>query len=61
MTSLGLLILTKVVPVGVLLCEVAVFCYDEFRSWGYLWLSNSYTVTVALFWEVLRLFAVVLV
>ena len=28
---------------------------------GYLWLSNSYTVTVALLWEVLRLFAVVLV
>ena len=28
----GPLILTDVVPVGVLLCEVAVFCYDEFRS-----------------------------
>ena len=45
---------------GVLLCEVAVFCYDEFRSGGYLWLSNSYTVTVAQLWEVFRLFAVVL-
>ena len=30
------LILTAVVPVGVLLCEVAVFCYDEFGSGGYL-------------------------
>ena len=32
---------------GGTLCEVAVFCYDEFGSGGYLWLSNSYTVTVA--------------
>ena len=30
----GPLILTDVVPVGVLLCEVAVFCYDEFGSGG---------------------------
>ena len=48
------------VPVGVLLCEVAIFCYDEFGSGGYLWLSASYTVTVAWLWEVFRLFAVVL-
>ena len=34
MTSWGPLILTAVVPVGVLLCEVAVFCYDEFGSGG---------------------------
>ena len=59
-TSWGPLILTAVVPVGVLLCEVAVFCYDECGSWGYLWLSNSYTVTVARLWKVFRLFAVVL-
>ena len=30
------------------LCEVSVFCYDEFRSGGYLWGCNSYTVTVTL-------------
>ena len=59
MTSWGPLILTDVVPLWVLLCEVAVFCY-EFGSGGYLWLSNSYTVTVAQLWEVFRLFAVVL-
>ena len=40
---------------GVLLCEVAVFCYDKFRSGGYLWLSNSYTVTVAYLWEVFQI------
>ena len=51
----GPLILTDVVPVGVLLCEVAVFCYDEFGSGGYLWLSNSYTVTVAWLWEVFQI------
>ena len=33
-TSWCPLILTAVVPVGVLLCEVAVFCYDEFGSGG---------------------------
>ena len=60
MTSWGPLILTAVVPVGVLLCEVAIFCYNEFGSGGYLWLSDSYTVTVAWLWEVFRLFAVVL-
>ena len=60
-TTWGPPILTDVVPVGVLLCEVAVFCYDEFWSGGYLWLSNSYTVTVAQLWEVFfRLFTVVL-
>ena len=35
-TSWGPLILTEVVPVGVLLCGVAVFFYDEFWSGGYL-------------------------
>ena len=45
---------------GGTLCEVAVFCYNEFRSGGYLWLSNGCTVTVAQLWEVFRLFAVVL-
>ena len=60
-TSWGPLILTADVPVGVLLCEVAVFCYDEFGSGGYLWLSKSYTVTVAQLWEVFRLVVVVLV
>ena len=45
---------------GGTLCEVVIFCYDEFGSGGYLWLSNSYTVTVAWLWEVFRLFAVVL-
>ena len=59
-TSWGPLILTDVVPVGVLSCEVPIFCYNEFGSGGYLWLSNSYTVTVAWLWEVFRLFAVVL-
>ena len=59
-TSWGPLILTDVVPLWVLLCEVAIFCYNEFGSGGYLWLSNSYTVTVAWLWEVFRLFAVVL-
>ena len=54
-TSWGPLILTEVVPVGVLLCEVAVFCYDEFRSGGYLWSSNSYIVTVAWLWEVFQI------
>ena len=34
MTSWGPLILTAVVPVGVLLCEVAIFCYNEFGSGG---------------------------
>ena len=33
-TSWGPLIFTAVVPVGVLLCEVAVFCYDKFGSGG---------------------------
>ena len=47
----GPLILTDVVPVRVL-CEVVIFCYDEFGSGGYLWLSNSYTVTAAWLWEV---------
>ena len=51
----GPLILTDVVPVGVLLCEVAVFCYDEFGSGGYLWLSNCYTVTVAWLLEVFQI------
>ena len=32
---------------GGTLCEVAIFCYNKFGSGGYLWLSNSYTVTVA--------------
>ena len=54
-TMWGPLILTDVVPVGVLLCEVAVFCYDEFGSGGYLWLSNSYTVTVARLWGVFQI------
>ena len=36
-TSWGPLMLTDVVPVGGTLCEVAVFCYDEFRSGGNLW------------------------
>ena len=58
--SWGPLILTAVVPVGVHLCEVALFCYDEFGSGDYLWSKNSYTVTVARLWEVFRLFAVVL-
>ena len=49
MTTWGPLILTDVVPVG-----VAVFCYDEFGSGGYLWLSKSYTVTVALLWGVFQ-------
>ena len=51
----GPLILTDVVPVGGTLCEVAIFCYDEFGSGGYLWLSNSYTVTVAQLWEVFQI------
>ena len=55
MTSWGPLILTEVVPVGVLLCEVAIFRYNEFRSGEYLWLSNSYTVTVAYLWEVFQI------
>ena len=50
----GPLILTDVVPVGVL-CEVAVSCYNKFGSGGYLWLSNSYTVTVARLWEVFQI------
>ena len=59
-TSWGPLILTDVVPLWVLLCEVAVFCYKEFRSGGYLRLSNCYTVIVTRLWEVSRLFTVVL-
>ena len=55
MTTWGPLILTDVVPVGGTLCEVAVFCYDKFGSGGYLWLSNSYTVTVAQLWEVFQI------
>ena len=55
MTSWGPLILTCVLPVGVLLCEVAVFCYNEFGSGWYLWLSNSYTVTVAQLWGVFQI------
>ena len=31
------------------------FCFDEFWVWGYLWLSNSYTVTVARLWEVFQI------
>ena len=50
-TMWGPMILTYAVPVGGTLCEVAVFCYDEFGSGGYLWLSNRYTVTVARLWE----------
>ena len=53
--SWGPLVLTEVIPVGVLLCEVAIFCYNGFRSGGYLWLSNSYTVTVAYLWEVFQI------
>ena len=56
----GPLILTDVVPLWVLLCEVAIFCYDEFGSGGYLWLSNCYTVIVTWLWEVSSLFTVVL-
>ena len=37
------------------MCEVAVLCYDEFGSGGYLWLSKSYTVTVAQLWEVFQI------
>ena len=48
-TSWGPLIL-----VGVLLCEVAVFCYNEFGSGGYLWLSNCYTVIVTQLLEVFQ-------
>ena len=55
MTSWDPLILTDVVPVGVLLCEVAVFCYDEFGSEGYLWLSNCYTVIVTQLWGVFQI------
>ena len=35
-TAWGPMILTDAVPVGGTLCEVAVFCYDKFGSWGYL-------------------------
>ena len=49
-TAWGPMILTDAVPVGGTLCEVVVFCYNKFGSGGYLWLSNSYTVTVALLW-----------
>ena len=40
---------------GVTLCEVAVFCYNEFWFGGYLWLSNSYTVAVVWLWEVFQI------
>ena len=50
--SWGPLILTVDIPVLVLLCEVALFCYNEFGSGGHLWLSNSYIVTVAQLWGV---------
>ena len=38
-----------------MLCEVAIFCCDKFGSGGYLWLSNSYTVTVAQLWKVFQI------
>ena len=40
---------------GGTLCEVAVFCDIRFGSGGYLWLSKSYTVTVAQLWEVFQI------
>ena len=55
MTSWGPLILTDVVPVGVPCVKLPYFCYDEFGSGGYLWLSKCYIVTVAWLWEVFQI------
>ena len=54
----GPLILTDVVPVGVLCVKLPYSVMVSLGLGGYLWLSNSYTVTVAWLWEVFRLFTV---
>ena len=51
----GPLILTGIVPVGVLCVKLLYSVMMSFGSGGYLWLSNSYTVTVAQLWEVFQI------
>ena len=51
----GPLILTGVVLVGVLCVKLPYSVTMSLDLGGYLWLSNSYTVTVAQLWEVFQI------